>query len=306
MSGVQSLSCHLTPLLAVVAYLAYPKQLRLSASVLHVSSLIHNGLLVLFSAWTFVSLSQIIYHRGVVFQSHFYFQDEHFDRIIYWFYLSKYYEFFDTFLLYLNGKSPIFLQKFHHVGAVICWHLHYSYKVDGVWIPSIANAFVHTVMYSYYLCCLLKIRHVRFIKKYITSLQLLQLIVPNFICLYYYSPPVVSTFHYHLIQVFVGYVSVLVVLFARFFHLTYLQSKREWMGVCHLRVSRVDNAHERQESIGCTGWIWASWLALAGLSEIGQLLARHWAFMAIASFPLAHFLSDVPYRAGQVRPYMIV
>ncbi len=125
--------------------------------------------------------------------------------------------------MYLNGKSPIFLQKFHHVGAVICWHLHYTYKVDCVWIPSLANAFVHTVMYAYYLGCLLKVNRVRFIKKYITSLQLLQLVVPNFICLYYYAPPVETTFRYQLIIVFVSYVSVLVVLFSSFFYVNYVK-----------------------------------------------------------------------------------
>jgi hypothetical protein len=59
----------------------------------------------------------------------------------------------DTFLLYLHGKTPIFLQKYHHIGAVISWHLVYVYKVDAIWLPSLANSFVHTVMYSYYLGC---------------------------------------------------------------------------------------------------------------------------------------------------------
>jgi hypothetical protein len=77
----------------------------------------------MFSAWTFVSLCNILYEYGIVCQSDYYFQIEKFDRIIYLFYLSKYYEFFDTFLLYLNGKDPIFLQKYHHIGAVICWHI---------------------------------------------------------------------------------------------------------------------------------------------------------------------------------------
>ena len=96
--------------------------------------------------------------------------------------MSKYYEFFDTFLLYLNNKSPIFLQKYHHIGAVICWHLTYTYKVDCVWIPSIANSFVHTIMYSYYLGCLLKIHQVKIIKRYITTLQLCQLFSTMLLC----------------------------------------------------------------------------------------------------------------------------
>jgi hypothetical protein len=213
---------HLSPLLAIACYLAYPKQLRINPTVLHVLSIAHNGLLVAFNAWTFVSLSQILYTHGLIFESNYYFQNPYFDTVIFWFYISKYYEFFDTFLLYLNGKSPIFLQKFHHIGAVICWHLGYIYKVDAIWIPSIANAFVHTIMYSYYVGCLLKINHVRFIKKYITSLQLTQLFFPNFICLYYYAPPIETAFNYNIIKIFVAYVSVLIVLFAQFFYATYM------------------------------------------------------------------------------------
>jgi len=217
-------SCHIIPLLAIAGYLLYPKQLRINPTLLYRLSIIHNGFLVAFSAWTFISLSQILYNDGIVFKSNYYFQNPHFDTVIYWFYISKYYEFFDTFLLYLNCKSPIFLQKYHHIGVVICWHLHYVYKVDCVWIPSIANSFVHTIMYSYYLGCLLKINKVRFIKKYITSLQLTQLIVPNIFCLYY-TPPIETVFNYNLIKLFIGYVFVLVVLFSRFYYTNYIKLK---------------------------------------------------------------------------------
>ena len=205
--------------------MAYPKQLRINPQLLHCCSIVHNGLLVAFSAYTFLSLSHILYTDGLVFQSDYYFQNPYFDKVIFWFYLSKYYEFFDTFLLYLNGKSPIFLQKYHHIGAVVVWHLHYVYKVDCIWIPSIANSFVHTIMYSYYLGCLLKINQVRFLKQYITSMQLTQLFIPNFICLYFYRPPIETPFKYGLIQLFVGYVAVLVVLFSQFYWNNYLKPK---------------------------------------------------------------------------------
>ena len=219
------LSCHLVPLLAIAGYMGYPKQLRINPQLLHCCSIVHNGLLVAFSAYTFLSLSHILYTDGLVFQSDYYFQNPYFDKVIFWFYLSKYYEFFDTFLLYLNGKSPIFLQKYHHIGAVVVWHLHYVYKVDCIWIPSIANSFVHTIMYSYYLGCLLKINQVRFLKQYITSMQLTQLFIPNFICLYFYRPPIETPFKYGLIQLFVGYVAVLVVLFSQFYWNNYLKPK---------------------------------------------------------------------------------
>ena len=214
------LSCHITPLLSIAGYLAYPKQLRINPTVLYFLSVIHNGLLVAFSGWTFISLSRILYKDGIVFQSNYYFQNPHFDSIIYWFYISKYYEFFDTFLLYLNGKSPIFLQKYHHIGAVICWHLTYVYNVEGIWIATILNSFVHTIMYSYYIGCLLKINQVRFIKKYITSLQLCQLI-PQPISLYLYN----SDENYNILLFFTFYSVGLVILFGRFYYDNYIKIK---------------------------------------------------------------------------------
>ena len=215
------LSCHITPLLAIAGYLAYPKQLRINPSLLYLLSVIHNGLLVVFSSWTFVSLSQVLYNDGIVFKSNYYFQNPHFETLIYLFYISKYYEFFDTFILYLNGKSPIFLQKYHHIGAVICWHLTYIYKVEGIWIATILNSFVHTIMYSYYLGCLLKIKQVRFIKKYITSLQLCQL-MPQPICLYLYN----TDDNYNILLFFTLYSVGLVMLFGSFYYDNYIKTKR--------------------------------------------------------------------------------
>jgi hypothetical protein len=214
------LSCHIMPLLAIAGYLAYPKQLRINPSLLYLLSVIHNGLLVVFSSWTFVSLSQVLYNDGIVFKSNYYFQNPHFETVIYLFYISKYYEFFDTFILYLNGKSPIFLQKYHHIGAVICWHLTYIYKVEGIWIATILNSFVHTIMYSYYLGCLLKIKQVRFIKKYITSLQLCQL-MPQPICLYLYN----TDDNYNILLFFTFYSVGLVMLFGSFYYDNYIKTK---------------------------------------------------------------------------------
>ena len=213
-------SPHLTPLLAITGYLAYPKLLRIDPTLLHWLSVIHNGVLVAFSAWTFVSLSQLLFQDGIVLQPNYYFQNPQFDYIIYLFYLSKYYEFFDTFLLYLNGKSPIFLQKYHHVGAVLGWHLCYFYKVDGIWLATLLNSFVHTVMYTYYLGCLLKINRVRIIKRYITSLQLCQLIPQPLSLYFYHMEP-----HSYILLFFTFYTIGLVILFLQFYHRTYLSKK---------------------------------------------------------------------------------
>jgi hypothetical protein len=208
---------HITLLLGILIYISYPKQFSINSSLLYYLSIIHNGILIIFSAWTFISLVQILYNNGIVFESNYYFQNPKMDNIIYFFYISKYYEFFDTFLLYLNGKTPIFLQKYHHIGAVICWHLCYYYKVDAIWIATILNSFVHTIMYSYYLGCLLKINYVRFIKKYITTLQLCQLIFQP-LSLYLYT----NEKYYNILLFFTMYTIGLVILFSIFYYNNYI------------------------------------------------------------------------------------
>jgi len=219
---IWKMSCHVPPLLAIIAYMNYPKNFRISASSLYFFSIIHNCLLIFFSAYTFTSLSQVMYKEGVFFQNNYYFQKFEFDNIIYYFYLSKYYEFFDTFLLYLTNKSPIFLQKYHHIGAVICWHLCYVYKVDGIWIATLLNSFVHLFMYSYYLGCLLKINTLRYIKRYITTLQLCQLI-PQPLSLILYRCE--TRFNYHIMVFFTLYSIGLVCLFGAFYMNNYITKK---------------------------------------------------------------------------------
>jgi hypothetical protein len=226
---------HLYPLVGIFLYLCYPTSLRIPAVMLHRISLLHNFLLMVFSGWTFLSLARILHRDGIGFGTVYYFKSFHqptpfltsftgqtFDFVIYLFYLSKYYEFFDTFLLYLQGKQPIFLQKFHHIGAVIVWHLCYVYKVDAIWLSSFVNSFIHTIMYGYYLGCLLKIPAVRRIKQWITSLQLVQLCIPCFIAVWKYYPPAETPFNFGIIVFFVAYVAVLVYLFTEFYSMNYL------------------------------------------------------------------------------------
>ena len=220
-----NLSSHITPVVAITCYLAYPKYIRINPVLLYKLSVFHNMLLVIFSALTFASLTNILYKKGIVFQSNYYFQNSQFDTIIYWFYLSKYYEFVDTFLLYLNGKTPIFLQKYHHIGAVISWYLMYEYKVDMVWIATLLNSGVHTIMYSYYLGCLLKVKQIRYVKKYITTIQLFQFFIlyANF---YLYRPPIETWFNYGIISLFAAYGAGIIALFCKFYYVSYILKER--------------------------------------------------------------------------------
>jgi hypothetical protein len=212
---------HSIPFIAIAGYLKYPTQIRINSKALYIISIIHNTVLIAFSAWTFLSLMYILYTDGIVFQSNYYFENPFFDKIIFCFYLSKYYEFIDTFLLYLNGKTPIFLQKYHHVGAVLSWHLMYIYKVDVVGMATLLNSIVHTIMYSYYLGCLLKINQVRFLKQYITSMQLCQFFI-LYINFYLYRPPIETWFNYYIIIFFATYGVGVIGLFLSFYYKNYV------------------------------------------------------------------------------------
>ena len=213
---------HIVPVIGTIIYLKYPKNLRINSYLLFCISIIHNFALIVFSAWTFLSLLQIIYNNGIVFEGNYYFKITHFDKVIFYFYLSKYYEYIDTFILYLNGKEPCFLQKYHHVGAVICWHLGYYCKVDGFIVASLLNSFVHTFMYSYYLASLFKIKIICIFKPYITSMQLVQLMqLP--LAIYFYQNE--SYINKSIIILFSCYVTFLIGLFANFYRVNYIKRK---------------------------------------------------------------------------------
>jgi len=66
------------------------------------------------------------------------------------FYYSKYVEYLDTAWLVLKGKDVSFLQTFHHFGAPWDIWLGLYFENEGLWIFMFLNAFIHTIMYTYY------------------------------------------------------------------------------------------------------------------------------------------------------------
>jgi len=200
-------------------------KLDIDKNILFLLSNIHNGGLSVFSLYIFISLSRIIWLHGIHFQSGYYFNIAEFDRLALVFYVSKYYEFADIALVLLQKKNPLFLQKFHHIGAVICWHLCYVYKIDAIWTANLINSLIHTIMYSYYLLSLYKIPHIKKIKVLITGLQLIQLSSFVLLCPYAYYPPVESLFNYSIIMFFNAYICILIALFLDFSLKTYRPAK---------------------------------------------------------------------------------
>ena len=224
---------HIAPLIGTTFYIYVSRllkshfqnssnQQRVSQDALQYFSIIHNAALTTFSFYTFVSLLIVIVEQGIHSGHSVYMYQPYVKRLIFWFYLSKYYEYFDTFLLYVKGREPIFLQKYHHVGAVICWHLCYKYDVDMIVFGTILNSGIHSVMYLYYLMTLLKI-NVRGMRMYITTGQMTQLVCGGAAGLYFYYPPVETRWNYRIIIFFNLYIAGLVYLFGEFMAANYFR-----------------------------------------------------------------------------------
>ena len=68
------------------------------------------------------------------------------------FYVSKYYEFVDSWILVLknsDGKhAPSFLQKYHHAGIVVCMYAAVVSEANWMLIAVTFNCTIHFFMYS--------------------------------------------------------------------------------------------------------------------------------------------------------------
>eukprot|EP00127_Corallochytrium_limacisporum_P007077 Clim_evm37s241 gene=Clim_evmTU37s241 len=88
------------------------------------------------------------------------------------YYVSKFYELFDTTFLVLKKKPVIFLHWYHHsIVIAMVWLWLYDHLAYGH-IGMLFNTVVHVIMYNYYMLSALKI-NVPW-KRYITSLQIFQ------------------------------------------------------------------------------------------------------------------------------------
>jgi hypothetical protein len=204
------------PLLGTYFYLNFPKSAveHFSPSTITNFALVHNAFLQLFSMYIAATLTYALFKEGIVPRTNYYFEKDYIKTAMFYFYLSKYYEYIDTFILYAKKKTPIFLQTFHHSGAVIVWHLGYVYKTDGLFFVCLLNSYVHSFMYLYYFLTLLKVS-VHKCKIYITSMQIAQLAFGAIaLPLFYYE--IETQQNKRVICAFDIYIICLLVLFGKF------------------------------------------------------------------------------------------
>ena len=79
-------------------------------------------------------------------------------------------------------------------------------------------------MYSYYLGSLLRFSFIKYIKKYITILQVCQFFA-LYLNLYFYKPPIISEFKYFIIKIAALYGTGLIILFGNYYIHTYHEKK---------------------------------------------------------------------------------
>ncbi|QPH01764.1 hypothetical protein C2857_005967 [Epichloe festucae Fl1] len=93
------------------------------------------------------------------------------------FYLSKFYEVLDTFIILAKGKFSSTLQTYHHAGAMLCMWAGMRYMSAPIWVFTLVNSFIHALMYTYYTLTAFSIRVPVVVKRSLTTMQITQFVV---------------------------------------------------------------------------------------------------------------------------------
>jgi hypothetical protein len=65
------------------------------------------------------------------------------------FYLSKFYEVLDTFIILAKGKFSSTLQTYHHAGAMLCMWAGMRYMSPPIWMFVFVNSGIHAMMVGF-------------------------------------------------------------------------------------------------------------------------------------------------------------
>ncbi|KAH6888706.1 GNS1/SUR4 family-domain-containing protein [Thelonectria olida] len=93
------------------------------------------------------------------------------------FYISKFYEVLDTFIILAKGKPSSTLQTYHHAGAMLSMWAGIRYMSAPIWMFVLVNSFIHSLMYFYYTLTAFSIKVPTPIKRTLTSMQITQFLI---------------------------------------------------------------------------------------------------------------------------------
>eukprot|EP01083_Nonionella_stella_P066474 175062_1 len=156
-------------------------------------SRIHNVILCI---WSGIMMIAILYHLGyhilvrrrsikyVIMDPDL----EVYESMQFWFYLyylSKYYELIDTFILLLKKKRVIFLHLWHHAIMMYFGWLWIDAKFTVLCYGTWLNNLIHVLMYYYYFVSTFGVRV--WWKRHLTKLQIIQFILMHLLMFYWCS-----------------------------------------------------------------------------------------------------------------------
>eukprot|EP00803_Ostreobium_quekettii_P001052 evm.model.scf_822.9 EVM.evm.TU.scf_822.9 scf_822:45700-48701(+) len=131
----------------------------------------HNLVLIALSAYMFATVVWQAWANGYAFWGTGYSDKEAgMARIIYIFFVSKIYEFFDTMVMLLKGNTHqvSFLHVYHHVSISLWWWM-ITYVAPGgdAWYSASLNSLVHVLMYTYYFTATVLGKNAKLRRKYL-------------------------------------------------------------------------------------------------------------------------------------------
>lgn len=108
-------------------------------------------------------------------------------RAHWWYFVSKYIEFLDTFFFVVRKKNNqiSFLHVYHHVSMLILQWCLLKFVPGGLcYFGPLLNCFIHSIMYAYYMLSAFGPHMQKYLwwKKYLTRMQMYQFILVFFYC----------------------------------------------------------------------------------------------------------------------------
>lgn len=147
----------------------------------------------------------------------------------YMFTISKVYELGDTIFIVFRKQKLIFLHWYHHI-TVLCysWFSYMEHAAPGRWFI-VMNYTVHSFMYTYYCLRALKFRFPKWVNIFITSIQLMQMVVGMGLNMWTYhlkEQGIACQQSYQNLRWGLLMYASYFVLFAHFFYNTYLKTTK--------------------------------------------------------------------------------
>jgi len=146
------------------------------------------------------------------------------------FVISKVYELGDTVFIVLRKQPLIFLHWYHHVSVMIyVWYSYTDHTSPGRWFM-VMNYTVHSFMYTYYAARAMRFSVARWVNKFITSIQISQMVMGLVINFTIYRVKTQGGRYCQQSFVNIRYCTLMYLsyfcLFAYFFYVTYVQKKK--------------------------------------------------------------------------------